>query len=585
MLRLHWLVVPLFLSATLFAYAIEEVEVAEEEEEAAPPAAAAAAAPAVAAPAQPGQPGQPGQAGQPMPNGQPAAKPAAIAVTTVEDKNGSADEAEFKDGVLTVKAMPPLAVPLDELQNVLFHRDVPFAAEWVGQENRDFVQVGAATGANGIQDVHVRVSGLADKPVKQVQVLRRSPPRVWRRDIAQSPHWLLHFDRIGQADAADIYFEPPTEDLSDVELELLVTYEDNATANAKVKATGHTSDQAKFDASAPAAIRRVIVRLDGGDSLNGQIHDGDPEELTLQCAWPQPFAVPLVQVRGLSFDGASAEAKARYDELIAKPTDEDVVLAAGREGGITEISGRLQGISPAGLKLLFDGQTRNIKLERVQGVVLAAHPAVPWTKGAFQVFRLRSGDSLSGLWTGLTADQFEMKTPWGKTVQLPRATAAEITGRNGKLVPLSELTPVNVEQTAYFDRLMPWVRDAAWNGRPLKMDSKTYTKGLAVHSRCVLTYALDGQFATFKTLVGFEDEAGMRGRVKCRVVADGKELFTKPDLRPSDKPQTIEAPIVGVKELILEVDFGEDEDVADRIIWANPRLYRETPPPATAAAK
>ena len=106
-----------------------------------------------------------------------------------------------------------------------------------------------------------------------------------------------------------------------------------------------------------------------------------------------------------------------------------------------------------------------------------------------------------------------------------------------------------------------------------------------MQSRCVLTYALDGQFATFKTLVGFEDEAGTRGRVKCRVVADGKELFTKPDLRPSDKPQTIEAPIVGVKELILEVDFGEDEDVADRIIWANPRLYRETPPPATAAAK
>ncbi|HVW01690.1 MAG TPA: NPCBM/NEW2 domain-containing protein [Planctomycetaceae bacterium] len=544
MLRPFWLLVPFVLSATVFA--IEEVEVDDGDE------APAAAAPAVAAPAAaPGQPpnagGKPGQPGQPMPNGQPAPKPPAVAATTVEDKQGSGDDAELKDGVLTVKAMPPLAVPLDELQNVVFHREVPFVAEWVGQENRDFVQIGAATGSNGIQDVHLRVSGLADKPVKQVQVLRRSPPRVWRRDVAQSPHWLLHFDRIGQADAADIYFEPPTEDLSDVELELLVTYQDDSNANAKVKATGHTSDQAKYDASTPAATRRVIVRLDGGDQLNGQIHEGEAEELTLQCAWPTPFAVPLVQIRGILFDGAPAEAQTRYNELIAKPTDEDVVLASGKDGGVTEISGRLQGLSPAGLKLLFDGQTRNIKLERVQGVVLAAHPPVPWTKGAFQVFRLRSGDTLSGLWTGFTAEQFEFKTPWGKTVQLPRATAAEITGRNGKLVPLSELTPVNVEQTAYFDRLMPWIRDSAWNGRPLKMDGKTYTKGLAVHSRCVLTYALDGDFATFKALVGFEEEAGSRGRVKCRVLADGKELFARPDLRPSDKPQTIEAPIAGVK--------------------------------------
>jgi len=27
--------------------------------------------------------------------------------------------------------------------------------------------------------------------------------------------------------------------------------------------------------------------------------------------------------------------------------------------------------------------------------------------------------------------------------------------------------------------------------------------------------------------------------------------------------------------LRLEVDFGEDEDVGDRVIWANARLYRE----------
>ena len=137
------------------------------------------------------------------------------------------------------------------------------------------------------------------------------------------------------------------------------------------------------------------------------------------------------------------------------------------------------------------------------------------------------------------------------------------------------MEPAAIEQTPYFGRLWSYRRDQSLDGGNLKMKGKVYSKGLAVHSRCVLSYPLDGQFTTFKATVGFDDAAGSRGNVACRILADGKELFSKADLRAGQDPQLLELPVHSVKLLSLEVDFGENEDVGDRVIWAEARLFRK----------
>jgi hypothetical protein len=175
----------------------------------------------------------------------------------------------------------------------------------------------------------------------------------------------------------------------------------------------------------------------------------------------------------------------------------------------------------------------------------------------------------------MTAGQLTLELPWKAEARIPLESVAEIQTRNGNLVQLSDLEPTSVEQLPYFSRLMAWRADQSLDGGPLKIKGKSYTKGLAVHSRCVLAYPLAGQFSTFKTTVGFDEAAGDKGRVACRVLADGAELFAKPDLRPADGPQVLELPVEGKKQLVLEVDFGADEDVGDRVIWAEPRLFRK----------
>lgn len=530
------------------------------------------------------QPGQGNPAQSPAAKaagGDAGNKPATAAFTaiTIEDKQYQAKDADFKEGQLTIKSDPPQMVALEELQRLVLAHEFKLAIEWGGQKDVDLVQVGAAEGGNGVRDVQLHVTGLAAKALKQVAIVSKPQFRVWRSDIKNSPYWRIAVERVGQAAVAELYFEPPTRDLFETELEVTLTYDDNSNSKATVKATSHTND--KVDPEYPAEklaskVNRVAtIYAQGGDLLNGRVLRGDSETFAIETSWIPLLEVPFAQIRGIFFDGSKPDVKTKFDQKLAKPDEEDFVLVLSKDGGIAEISGRLQGLSDGSLRINFEGQQRSIKLERVQAIVLGHEPAVRGWKGPFQVFRMSSGDLFSATLQSLDEKTLKLKSSWGVDVVVPRESIVELTGRNTRMVNLSELTPLNVEQVSYFDRKMAYVKDKSWNDRPLKLDGKTYSRGLAVHSRCILTYDLAGEYATFRAIVGFEEEAGDRGRVVCRVLADDKELFAKPDFRSIDKPVVVQVSVKGMKQLRLEVDFGEDEDIGDRVIWANARLFRD----------
>jgi NPCBM/NEW2 domain len=142
---------------------------------------------------------------------------------------------------------------------------------------------------------------------------------------------------------------------------------------------------------------------------------------------------------------------------------------------------------------------------------------------------------------------------------------------------LSDLTPSKVEETPFFGHRLAWRRDVNLRGEALRMKGRLYARGVAVHSRCALTYDLSGRYSTFEALIGFDDAAKDLGRVDCRVIADGKELYANPDLRASGQPVPLKLPVAGADQLRLFVDFGRGQDTGDRVIWANARLYRAAP--------
>jgi hypothetical protein len=522
-----------------------------------------------------------------------SAAPLSATVTTAEGEQSAGTIAGLRDGKLTLATDPPRSFDLADLERIELGKVAAPASgsplEWIGQDNHDLVQVGGATDGNGIQDLHLRADGLAPKALKQIVVVCRLPKqlRVWRLDTSQSPHWRLAIARSTLAPQADLYIEPPADDCFGMKFDVTFTYEDGATTKSNVTATTHTSDQTKFDrgaqagqasaaqgTSAPTSASTEVYLIDQG-RLQGEIVSLDPQSLVLHASWKTDVEVPILHVKGAWFGNkAPAGARADFDKQLAAPIAEDAVFLTAPDGTKAQITGSVLALGADKLQIRFDGEDRSIKKDKLLGVVFAAHPKIPPVAGPYQAFVLTTGESTSGHWRGLSDGTLDIETPWQAHWRVPFASVAEIRIRNGKLVYLSDLEPTAVEEIPYFGRVVPWGRDRGFDGNPPSMKGKKPARSLAMHSRSVLTYALDEQFTAFKATVGFDDSSANRGRVSCRIMVDGRELFAQNDLRADQDPLAVEVKVDGAKQMSLEVDFGEHEDIGDRVLWAEPRLFR-----------
>ena len=519
-----------------------------------------------------------------------------ITVTTAEGDQSSGSIAEVGDGKLTLATDPPQSFTLADLERIELGTSAVPTQEansgdvvWLGQDNHDLVQVGGAPGGNGIQDVHLRISNLSAKAIKQIAVVCRFPKllRVWRLDTSASPHWRLAIARSDLAPEADLYIEPPAGDSFDMKFEVAVIYNDGSTSKSSATALTHTSDGLKVDratqpgqpsekpADAPAADEAADVFLAGQGRLRGKIVSLSPQSLILRTTWDADVELPILHVRGIWFGKpAPAGTKAKFDERLVEPAGDDIVFVAAPDNSAAEVAGQMQSLADDKLLLRYEGEDRPIKQDRLLGLVFAARAKLPSVEGAHQVFLLGAEQTIAGKWVGWTGDALEIQTPWQSSLRLPAEAVNQIRIRNGKIVYLPDLEPIEVEELGYFGRVYSWRADQGFDGGPPVMNGKKPIRSLAMHSRCVLTYPLNGQFEKFVSIVGFDDSGQHRGRVACRILGDGRELFSSPDLRATQDPVPVEVALDGVQQLTIEVDFGADADIGDRVLWADPRLFR-----------
>ncbi|MGH7193250.1 MAG: NPCBM/NEW2 domain-containing protein, partial [Candidatus Saccharimonadales bacterium] len=238
------------------------------------------------------------------------------------------------------------------------------------------------------------------------------------------------------------------------------------------------------------------------------------------------------------------------------------------------VTGNAHAVVDGKLRFTFEGEDRSIGVGRLAGVVYAKNPRRQPNANPYQLVQLLSGDVVAGVWSSVDEKELGVETAWGGRLAIPRSAVGKVAFRNGKVTYVSDLDPLAVEEAPYFGHRISYRRDQGFDGGPLKLKGKNYAKGLAAHSRSVLTYAVDGQYESFKATVGFDETGRGRGRVVCRVLGDGRELYAQPDLRATAEPAEIEVPLAGVKQLALEIDFGEFEDTGDRVLWADARIFR-----------
>lgn len=311
--------------------------------------------------------------------------------------------------------------------------------------------------------------------------------------------------------------------------------------------------------------------------LGGALTTIDAPLDMIQEAWRG--SVILKEVRGIDRTGESTTLDSVYvlkETKPATPAEGNKPSAPPPSTTIQRVNGKVLGINGDSLQMDYMGETRGIKMERVIGVVFKGRtPSQPQAQG---VLTLSGGISLPGQLTRIEpGSKVHFKSSWGQEFSWPDSNVVRMAVRNGRTTPLTDKQPVSVEETPYFDRHFPWTTDKSLTGPPLMIGEKRYTRGVCLHSRTVLTYALNGEYSKFQCDVGLQGESGKNGNAAVRVLADGVPAYENATLTAASGVQPVSIDVVGKKTLTLEVDYGENFDVCDHVTFGDPRLLRESP--------
>ena len=440
---------------------------------------------------------------------------------------------------------------------------------------------------NGIRDMNIALFGLRDKAIKQVMIncQTASGPVGWRLDTSDSQDWPVVIERSGVEPTADIFLEPPPGDCFEKDFTININYEDGQAANVNTKAAQHSDAKLAVDPKAPGGVRPdVWVYLTGDEMLYGKLEGIGPETLRFTTPWQDKIEVPLSRVAGAHIGLLDRkESGDSFRKRLESRGAEDVLLAQTKNGEVLAIAGVVEGTDNDRLRFRYQDKTRTISLKQVEGVIMALRPESRQPEELRPTFTLPNSIVISGKWKDLDTSNWKIVTKWGQELNLPAGDVQGVRFRGGKVTYLSDLTPAKVEEAPYFGHRFPWRHDVNLLGEPLKINGQGFDRGLAVHSRCILTYDLGRRYTRFEALVGFDDASRGKGRVDCRVFADGKEIYANPDLRADAPPIKLSLPVSGADELRLHIDYGRGQDTGDRVIWANARLVRQQAAKVSAA--
>ena len=324
----------------------------------------------------------------------------------------------------------------------------------------------------------------------------------------------------------------------------------------------------------------LIVFRDRG-ALRARVLGADEKRLSVEVkARGVPFTLDLAtdSIRAFRLREAHRDDTLFAADLRDAPPPEDTFYVR-QEGRLLRVRGLFRALDRDHLHVEYQGKLGKIPRQRIFGVVFAPVAAASTIDGFPALVELAGAGSLPATLAELSlADppRARVRPPGSPPQDVPIESLRRIRFFSDRVVFLSALEPVLVEEYPLIGSAsaFPWRRDAATNGRSIRLGGKSYRRGLGMHSRSRLEFGLAGEYSSFAARVGLHDAAPAGAQVTFRVVADGAELFEHP-FRKGDEPQDVSLPVADVARLRLEVDFGDDGvDFGDHAVWADARVLK-----------
>ena len=156
----------------------------------------------------------------------------------------------------------------------------------------------------------------------------------------------------------------------------------------------------------------------------------------------------------------------------------------------------------------------------------------------------------------------------GQSTALPVSTTAKSSSTY-----VSDLTPTSATNGwGSFEKDTSNGEQAAGDGHTITLNGVTYAKGLGVHASSDLKYNLAGQYTTFTSDIGVDDEVANNGSVDFQVLVNGVKVFDSGVMTGSSATQTVSLSLAGANSLELIVSDGGNGNAYDHADWAGARL-------------
>jgi hypothetical protein len=335
-------------------------------------------------------------------------------------------------------------------------------------------------------------------------------------------------------------------------------------------------------AAAAGAEFDVEALLVDGSRLIGWLRAASDDFLALESPALGARAIPLDLVRAASF-GPAAERASPAD--LRGEEDLDVLIRRGRLAG-DRLGGTLVRVGADAVAIASESLGDVVlKPEEVLGIVVVAEAIEPEDESARRVtVDLVGGSTLLGELVALSDRGALLATVLGAAdspLEIPFDRIVEIRFGGSRFAFLSELEPDAVTQTPWIggddDFVFPWRRDRSVIGEPLRVGGVAYGKGLGMHSRTRLRFALDARYRSLRARFGLTDDAAalpVRGDVELVILVDSVERFRRAGIGPGPAIDIPAIDLAGGKQLEILCDFGAGGDVADRAALLDPILLR-----------
>lgn len=305
------------------------------------------------------------------------------------------------------------------------------------------------------------------------------------------------------------------------------------------------------------------LTLNDGGRLVGCVVGQDDESVRFRCPAIGETTWPIEAIGQITRRGGSAIRFAMdCDRVVLRNgdeirgtisvVDEKGVVVVGEDGESDEpvswssvtavqfraMNQRNAGMSPGFFIRLIDG-----------GELVAS--SIEWRDG---VFLLTTGD---------------------KQAMRVESTQVEwIESSNSARAWLSNVPPVHQESIPYFSTDWPLRKDVNAAGGRLGIAGVVYGRGLGMHSACRVTWRLEGQYSRLTGLVGIDDSGGPLAHADFLIRAGSVVLFEAKALRWGEPAKSVDLDVKDLAEITIEVGFGRNGDVQDRVDFVNAALRK-----------